>query len=260
MKVDLSGRVAVVTGGGGVIGTAMCRQLSANGARVAVADRRLDMAQRVADELTASGAEAIALETDVKDRQSAESMIARTVERFGRLDALVNNAGFNGDARQRWPVHEYDDDLWLDIVNTCLTGTYYCSRPAIRQMIAQGNGGAIVNTSSIVGLTPLRLQSAYASAKAGVVNLTRVMALELAQHKIRTNSVAPGSIMNERIRELFYANAEASERMLRHFPLHRAGEPDDIASITCYLLSDDARYITGETVVVDGGWICGFPL
>ena len=167
MKVDLQGRVVAITGGGGAIGGAMAKQFARNGAKVAVAGRTPATLEAVVDEIKAAGGEACCVVADVGDAQSAREMVRQTVERFGRLDVLVNNAGINGGPEHRKPIHEYDDDLWRRIINTDLNGVYYCSKPAVLQMRAQGQGGAIINIGSVVGLTPLRLQCAFAAAKAG---------------------------------------------------------------------------------------------
>lgn len=258
MKVDLKGKVVIITGGGGAIGSAMARQFADNGAQVVVAGRTLATLEQVADGIRERGGECRAVVADVSSRESAARMVEETVQLYGRLDCLVNNAGINGGPEYRKPIHEYDDDLWQRIINIDLNGVYYCSKPAIRQMIAQGQGGSIINIGSIVGLTPLRLQCAFTAAKAGVFNLTKAMALELAEHQIRVNGIAPGSIMFEGTRKLFYADAVKAEAILSHIPQHRAGEPDDIAGMTCFLASPDAGYMTGSIVTIDGGWTCGY--
>jgi len=258
MKVDLNGKVVIVTGGGGAIGSAMCMQLGANGAKVVVAGRTLKTLQATVDAVKAAGGEASAVVCDVSKKESAENLIAETVRIYGRLDCLVNNAGINGGPEFRKPIHEYDDDLWDRIINIDLNGVYYCSKPAIKQMIKQGEGGSIINIGSIVGLTPLRLQCAFTAAKAGVFNLTKAMALELAPEKIRVNGIAPGSIMFEGTKALFYSDPVKAEAMMSHIPLHTPGEPDDIAGMTCFLASEDAKYMTGAVVTVDGGWTCGY--
>ncbi|MBP3411613.1 MAG: SDR family oxidoreductase [Clostridia bacterium] len=258
MKVDLNGKVAIVTGGGGAIGTAMCLQLAANGAKVVAAGRTLKTLQATVDAVKAAGGEASAVVCDVSKKESVDQLIAETVRIYGRLDCMVNNAGINGGPQYRKPIHQYDDDLWDRIVSIDLNGVYYCSKAAAKQMLAQGEGGSIINIGSIVGQTPLRLQCAFTAAKAGVFNLTRTMALELAPHGIRVNGIAPGSIMFEGTRELFYANPETAAAITSHFPIGTPGEPDDIAAATCYLASEDAKFVVGAIMTVDGGWICGY--
>jgi len=258
MKVDLNGKVVIVTGGGGAIGSAMCMQLAANGAKVIAAGRTMKTLQATVDAIKAEGGEATAVICDVSKKESAENLIAETVRIYGRLDCLVNNAGINGGPEYRKCIHEYDDELWDRIVSIDLNGVYYCSKPAIKQLIKQGEGGSIINVGSICGLTPLRLQCAFTAAKAGVFNLSKTMALELAPHNIRVNAIAPGSIMFEGTRELFYADPVKAEGIMSHIAQHRPGEPEDIAAITCFLASEDAKYMTGSVSTVDGGWICGY--
>lgn len=258
MKVDLLGKVVIITGGGGAIGGAMARQFCENGAKVVVAGRTAATLDAVVDEITSLGGEICAIVTDVSKKESAVHMVEETVRRFGRLDILVNNAGINGGPQFRKPIQEYDDDLWERIISIDLNGVYYCSKPAILQMIHQGEGGCIINIGSIVGLTPLRLQCAFTAAKAGVFNLTKAMALELAEHNIRVNGIAPGSILFEGTRQLFYSDPIKAEMMTSHIPQRHPGEPDDIASMTCFLASQDAKYMTGSIVTIDGGWICGY--
>lgn len=258
MRVDLAGKVVIITGGGGAIGSAMARQFCDNGAKVVVAGRTAATLDAVVEEVTARGGEIISVVTDVSKKESAAAMVEKTVEKYGRLDVLVNNAGINGGPQYRKPIHEYDDDLWEKIISIDLNGVYYCSKPAIRQMIRQGEGGNIINIGSIVGLTPLRLQCAFAAAKAGVFNLTKAMALELAEHEIRVNGIAPGSILFVGTRQLFYSDPVKAEMMTSHIPQKHPGEPDDIASMTCFIASQEAKYMTGSIVTIDGGWICGY--
>ncbi len=258
MRVDLKDKVVIVTGGGGAIGSAMAEEFAANGAKVVVAGRTKATLQAVVDAIRSKGGEASAVVADVSSRESADAMIQETVRLYGRLDVLVNNAGINGGPEERKPIHEYSDELWERIINVDLNGVYYCSKPAILQMEKQGEGGNIINIGSIVGLTPLRLQCAFAAAKAGVFNLTKAMALELAPLGIRVNGIAPGSIMFEGTRKLFYADPEKAEAMMSHIPQRRPGEPKDIAGMACFLASEDSSYMTGTISVIDGGWICGY--
>ena len=258
MQVNLNDQVVIVTGAGGAIGHAMATAFARNGARVVAAGRTLSTLQATVDEITAAGGIATAVIADVADKGSARNMIEQTVERFGRLDVLVNNAGINGGPEERKPIHQYSDELWERIIQVDLNGVYYCSKPAILQMERQGWGGSIINIGSIVGLAPLRLQCAFTAAKAGVFNLTKAMALELAPLKIRVNAIAPGSIMFEGTRKLFYADAVKAEAMMSHIPMHRPGNPEDIAGMACFLASEDSAYMTGTVNVVDGGWICGY--
>ena len=258
MKVDLNGKVAVVTGGGGAIGSAMCRELAKNGAKVILTGRTLSSLEKIADEIRAGGGDATPVVCDVSKTESAENLIRETVRIYGRLDVMINNAGINGGPEFRKRICEYDEDLWNRIVAIDLKGVYNCSKYAIRRMLAQGEGGSIINVGSIVGQTPLRLQCAFTAAKAGVFSLTRTMALEQAPNGIRVNAIAPGSVMFEGTRKLFYANPVTAGGIISHIPQGRPGEPEDIAGATCFLASDASKYMTGTVVTVDGGWICGY--
>lgn len=258
MQLDLLGKVVIVTGGGGAIGAAMSKEFARNGAKVVLADINTAAMESVVQDIMNLGGEAKGLVTDVSNRDSVARMIEATVEAYGRLDCLVNNAGINGGPEYRKPIHEYDDDLWHRIISVDLNGVYYCSKAAIRQMADNPDGGSIVNVASVAGLTPLRLQCAFTAAKAGVINLTKAMALETAELNIRVNGIAPGSIMFEGTRKLFYADPVRAEAMLSHIPQKRPGSPEDIAYMTCFLASREAGYMTGSIVTIDGGWTCGY--
>ncbi len=258
MKVNLDGRVVIITGAGGAIGGAMAEEFARNGAKVVVADYNEETMNHRVDVIREAGGEAVGIQVDVGSRESAAHMISRTVEIYGKVDCLVNNAGINGGPEYRQPIHQYNDDLWERIINVDLNGVYYCSKPAIQQMEIQGKGGTIINIASIAGLTPLRLQCGFTAAKAGVINLTKAMALEVAPLSIRVNCICPGSIMFEGTRALFYADPVKAEAMMSHIPLHRPGDPADIASMACFLASDDSAYMTGSVVTIDGGWTCGY--
>jgi NAD(P)-dependent dehydrogenase (short-subunit alcohol dehydrogenase family) len=257
MKIELNGRTAVVTGGYGAIGAAMCKKLAGAGANIVVVGRNRDKGADFERELKAEGANAAYIYGDVSDKQSMEDMCAEAIARFGRIDILINNAGINVNADHRGPIHEFSDEDWHNIINTDLNGVYYCSKPVIRHM-AENRYGRIINVSSVVGLVPLRNQCAFTAAKAAVVNLTKAMALELAPYHILVNGICPGSIMFEGTRKLFYQDKEKAERMMSHIPLGRPGEPEEIAGAAVYLASGEASYMTGNIMTIDGGWTCGF--
>lgn len=258
MKVDLQDKVVIVTGGGGAIGSAMCQQFAENGAIVVVVGRTQKTLDAVVEQIQAAGGRACAITCDVSSKESTQAMVDAVVARYGHIDCLVNNAGINGGPDQRKPIYEYDDELWHSIINIDLNGVYYCSKPVILQMKKQGTGGSIINIGSITGLTPLRLQCAFTAAKAGVFNLSKAMALELAPLNIRVNAIAPGSILFEGTKKLFYADAEKAEAILSHIPQHRAGSPEEIGGMACFLASEEASYMTGAVVTIDGGWTCGY--
>ncbi|MEM2905725.1 MAG: 3-oxoacyl-ACP reductase family protein [Candidatus Bathyarchaeia archaeon] len=257
MRVDLNGKAALVTGAARGIGRAIALRFAENGAEVAINDIDRSSGPLVAEEVQKLRRRSLFVDADVGDRQAVDAMVARVVEAFGRLDILVNNAGINLAAEERAPVQEFSDEKWRRILRTDLDGVFYCSRSAAQQMIRQG-GGVIINIASVAGLVPLRLQTSFVAAKAAVVNLTRSMALELAPHGVRVNAIAPGSILTEGTKALFYSDPERTKRILASIPLKRPGDPDDVAYAALYLASPEAGYVTGSTLVVDGGWTAGY--
>jgi NAD(P)-dependent dehydrogenase (short-subunit alcohol dehydrogenase family) len=258
VKTDLSGAAALVTGGARGIGAAIAEALAANGARVAVADIDAAGAAAQADRLPG----AIGCAMDVRDAAQAEAAVEKTVAAFGRIDILVNNAGVNTLAH-RVDVDAFPPDEWRRIVGVDLDGVFVVSRSAIPRMRAQG-GGRIVNIASVVGLTALRLQCAFAAAKAGVIHLTRAMALELGPAGIRVNAIAPGSVLTEVTRKLFYADDGSFHarvgRLMQHIPLGRPGSPQEIANAALFLASDASAGVHGHLLTVDGGWTTGFSV
>jgi NAD(P)-dependent dehydrogenase (short-subunit alcohol dehydrogenase family) len=257
MKVDLDGRVALVTGAGAGIGRAIALALAENGALVGVNDID-DRGEDTCQEITGRGGTAAFFQANVGDPASVNEMVESLTRDLGPIDILVNNAGVNA-GKDRRPVHEFADEEWHRIIRIDLDGVFYCSRVVSAHMVKRG-GGAIVNIGSVLGIVPIRLQSAFAAAKAGMHHFTRSHALEVGPHRVRVNAIAPGSILTEGTRSLFY-NEETrrlSESLISHIPLGRPGNPRDIANAVLYLVSDDASYITGHVLIVDGGWTAGF--
>ncbi len=256
MKCDLSGKVSLVTGAARGIGQAIADRLAANGSLVFCTDVNAAGAEESARRWP--GARAFAM--DVTDEAQVEAGIARVVRDGGRLDVLVNNAGVNTLAH-RVTLDEFPRDEWDRILAVDLTGLYLVSRAGARAMRAQGSG-RIINIASIAGLVPLRLQCAYVAAKAGVVNLTRAMALEFGPHGILVNAIAPGSTLTEGTKKLFYSDdglfKESVRRMLDHVPLGRPATPDEIAVAALFLADPENSYVTGHVLTVDGGWTAGY--
>ena len=257
MRCDLHDRVAFVTGAAGAIGSAIAKRFVDNGASVVIADVDLDGAKAVASLLPG----ALAIHADIRDKRSVDAAVDFTIQRFGRLDILVNNAGVNTFANRvnidAFPVAE-----WERVTSIDLDGLFLVSRAALQPMLAAGRGGRIVNIASVVGLAAMRLQSAFVAAKAAIVHLTRSMALELGPQGILTNAIAPGSIMTEGTRKLFYGAdgtfAGRTAEFMRHIPLGRPGTPEEIAEAVLFLSSPASAYINGQVLAVDGGWTAGF--
>jgi NAD(P)-dependent dehydrogenase (short-subunit alcohol dehydrogenase family) len=254
MQADLSDKVSLVTGAARGIGQAIAERLAANGSRVIYADR---------DDATAAAQRspgAVAMEMDVTRRDQIDAAIGRIVDEFGRLDILVNNAGVN-TAKHRVTIDEFPREEWDRIVAVDLTGLYEVSQAAARVMRSQ-KAGRIINIASIVGLVPLRLQCAFAAAKAGVVNLTKAMALELGPHGILVNAIAPGSTLTEGTKQLFYGPdgqfKDSVQKMLAHVPLGRPGTTDEIAVAALFLADPENTYTHGHVLTVDGGWTAGY--
>jgi 3-oxoacyl-[acyl-carrier protein] reductase len=255
MKVDLKDRVALVTGAAGAIGRSIALMLAENGATVAVND--LHEADAVCAEIRERDGKVRGYVADVSDVSSVNSMVSAVESDLGPIDIMVNNAGINV-GKNRVPIHDFSDADWHKIMRVDLDGVFFCSRAVSASMIARRKG-AIINITSVFGLVPARLQCAFTAAKAGMANFTRSHALEVGQYGIRVNGVAPGSILTEGTGSMFYS-AESKQRdsMLSHIPLGAPGRTDDVAAAVLFLASDDAKYITGHILVVDGGWTAGY--
>jgi len=260
MQVDLKDQVALVTGGANGIGRAIVDDLVANGARIAILDIDAEGAQRVAAEIESTGGQCLPLEGSIADFARMEEVADQILEQWGRIDILINNAGINTGGG-RAPIHEYSQKDWEQIVEVDMTGVFATSRAIIPAML-KNQSGRIVNIASIAGLVPLRLQSGFVAAKAGVVNLTRSMALELGPQGILVNCVAPGSTLTDGTRSLFYgadgAYSEKATSLLSHIPLGRPGEVEEIAHAVLFLVAPEASYVNGAILTVDGGWTAGY--
>ncbi len=255
---DLSGKGAIVTGGGMGIGRAITTRLAEAGAGVMIADIDLDAATKAAQRIKEKGGRAETVRADTRSRADAENAVQATVQAFGSLDILVNNAGI-------YPISKAVDtteELWDRVLDINLKGTFLFSQAAAREMIKAKHGGKIINLASIDAVHPMGDVSHYNASKGGVLSLTKALALEWAPHGILVNAIAPGSIWtpgSEKIRVQQEAAGKKAEDLLNKFmsrwPMGRPGEPDDIAKVVLFYASDAASYVTGTMLVVDGGYL-----
>ena len=251
---SLEGKVALITGGASGIGLGISRVLVERGAQVAIA--YLDTGHVEAAQSELQGAEAMFVSCDIRSRAAVEAMSASVAERFGSIDILVNSASMTGPPAVA-AFLECTEEQLNAIVDTNLKGTFHVSQAVARIMAAKGNGGNIVNISSVGAFAGQEFASAYCATKAGQAAMVQTLALELAAYGIRVNAVAPGDILtpaNATIREDLQATG-ASGKYMRMTPLGRRGTPEDIGRTVAFLVSEDASFITGTTVVVDGGFL-----
>ena len=242
-------RVALVTGAGQGIGFACARALAREGARVVMAERDAARGEEAARKLTHEGLQAVAIACDVARKADVDAAVARAVEAYGRLDILVANAGIV-HAAEFLDLAEADFDRVLGVN---LKGVFLCGQAAARRMVEQGGGGAIVNMSSVNAVLAIPNQVPYVVSKGAVNQLTKVMALSLARHRIRVNGIGPGTILTELARTAVLGNREAERKILARTPMGRMGEPEEIAAVAVFLASDEASYLTGQTIYPDGG-------
>lgn len=244
----LQGKNALVTGSSRGIGRSIALELAKKGANVAVNYAGNEQkAEEVVEELKSLGVNAIKVQADVANEDDVKRMVKEVIQTFGSLDILVNNAGITKDnLLMRMKVEEFDD-----VIQTNLKGAFLCTKAVTRQMMKQ-RYGKIINIASIVGVSGNAGQANYVAAKAGMIGLTKSTAKELASRNILVNAVAPGFITTDMTDIL---TDEQKEAILSTIPLEKLGEPEDVANVVCFLASDDAKYITGQTIHVDGGMV-----
>jgi 2-deoxy-D-gluconate 3-dehydrogenase len=246
---DLKGRVAIVTGGNGGIGLGMARGLAGAGARIVVAARNAEKSRAAVAELAGLGAEALAVSVDVTDESAVARLVQQTLERFGRIDALVNNAGTN----IRKPIHEYSLDEWKRVLDTNLTSAFLCSRAVYPAMKAAG-GGKVINIGSMMSIFGASFAPAYAASKGGIVQLTKSTATAWARDNIQVNAVLPGWIDTELTRGARREVPGLNDNVLHRTPAGRWGVIDDMAGVAVFLASPASDFVTGAVIPVDGGY------
>ncbi|HKL17293.1 MAG TPA: 3-oxoacyl-ACP reductase family protein [Patescibacteria group bacterium] len=247
--MTLKNKVAIVTGARRGIGKAIALELAKKGASVVVSDINLEEQKQVVEEIKELGQKALAIKADVTSREEVENMVQKTIDKFGRIDILVNNAGISGLK----PFQDITEEDWDKVLDINLKGNFLCTKAVSKHMIKQ-ESGKIISIASIAGKVGFRNASAYCASKAGIVNLTKELALELAPKNINVNAIAPG-IIKTKMTEDMLEDENQKKALMQSIPLNRAGGPEEIGKAAAFLASNDADYITGHTLVIDGGWL-----
>lgn len=251
---ELKDKVAIITGARKGMGKSHALVLAKAGAKVVVSDISEEDCQNVVKEIEKTGGEALAVKCDVSKKEEIETMVEKTIEKFGRIDILVNNAGIF----QLKPFLELTEEEWDRTLDINLKGYFLCAQAVAKEMIKQ-KSGVIINVASVaMGQQGVGLPNSvhYCASKGGVVGMTESLAIELAPYNIRVNAIAPGLIETPMINPI-KSDPKAIEAMLTRIPLHRAGKPEEISNAVLFLASEKSSYMTGSTVVIDGGWLAG---
>jgi NAD(P)-dependent dehydrogenase (short-subunit alcohol dehydrogenase family) len=248
-QFKLNGRVALITGGTGGLGVAMAQALADAGAHVVVTSRNQKKAEEAASKITeTTGQRVVGIAADVTDSGQINAMVQSVINEFGRIDILINNAGIN----IRKPIEEFKDEEWDRVQETNLKGPFLCSRAVVKQMKAQ-RYGRVINISSMLGSVALPERAAYCSSKGGLIQLTKVMALECGPYNITVNAVCPGPFATE-LNAVVINNPEANKQFVDNIALGRWGKPEEITGAIIFLASDASSFVTGSSLFVDGGW------
>ena len=246
--MKLQGKVAIVTGATKGIGIGCAEELLKEGAKVVLTGRSVDLGEKAAQSISREAGDTMLLTCDVKDSAQVNALIDKTVDRFGRLDIMVSNAGTNGKAE----FLDVTEEDWDRIIDTNLKGIFLCGQYAAKQMVKQGEGGVIINMSSVMAVLGLKNQVAYSASKGGINQLTKVMSLGLIDYGIRVNAIGPGPIMTELMLRVA-DDQEVMNAILRRTPAGRVGTCDEVGRVCVFLASDDSSFIHGQTIYCDGG-------
>lgn len=246
----LVNKVAIVTGAGRGIGKAIALALAKEGADLVVVSRTPSEFMETAKEVEVLGRQALTLKVDVSKKEDVDSMVNLTMQKFGKIDVLVNNAG----ASMVRPSEELSEEDWDKTIAVNLKGVFLCSQAVGRIMIKQ-KMGKIINISSMAGKIGLPMRAAYCAAKAGVIALTKVLAVEWAKYSININAIAPSIVKTSIIADLIRRGLANEEDLIRRTPMRRLATPEEVADLAVFLVSDASKYITGQTIFIDGGWL-----
>ena len=249
-RFNLDGKFGIVTGAGSGIGQALAMGLAEAGAHVALAGRNVGKLEKAVGEIAAAGLDAALFTVDMADPDSIAALVKSVLDDYGRIDFLFNNAGMI----HRAPAESFPLDKWEAMIKVNLTGPFLLSQAVARHMIAQGRGGSIVNTSSLIAVFGGISVPAYAATKGGITQLTKSMSNDLAPHGIRVNAIGPGWVKTEMTAAL-QTNTERFEAISSRIPLGRWAEPEDLAGLAVFLASDASAYITGQVIFIDGGYM-----
>lgn len=248
----LQNKVAIVTGSATGIGKGIVERFAREGCAVVIdyVHGQEDVARQLCEQLNGEGLKARAIAANIADQDDVNALVSQTVDAFGRLDIMVNNAGIE----KKVPFLEIPLELWQKVLAVDLTGAFLCAQAAARQMVKQGDGGRIINISSVHEDLPMPTNVPYCAAKGGMRMMMRTMCVELAPHKITVNNIGPGAVDTPMDADL-KAHPDQFETLLDEIPLHRMGQPDEIAGLATYLASDESAYVTGSTFFIDGGML-----
>jgi NAD(P)-dependent dehydrogenase (short-subunit alcohol dehydrogenase family) len=248
--MELENKVVIITGAGSGIGAATATLLAEHGAKVIVSDLNMESAQGVVDGIKKANGTSFAVQANVTKFEEVEALVSKAVNEYGQLDVMVNNAGIGGKNQKKTAHHTHED--WHNVIAVNQTGVFYCMQVALQQMMEQGYGN-IVNVASLAGLKPSGYNLSYSASKYAVVGMTKSTALEYGRKNIRINAVCPGYTNSALLDQLLSSRSDMGDTLKRLIPMDRFGEAAEIAEAIAWLASDNSKYITGQTITLDGG-------